>query len=744
MWLISFSIVFFSTIFNCYFSFLSSHTFLPLSHKTFFLPQFSILQIKLVAGDLFDDASMWSYNDAAQECVCKQAVPNANATLAFIISTAFTSGKSSVCTRTEYTTCRAAYQAGSVKSGSYYINERDTFCDMEIHGGGWELVANAGGTGNWPNFGDSNFKTDVSTIGLYDDMWDFSTASSRFAAPEANYKRSYAHLLDDGVVNNNVEMLFMTFDRSYWCVLRHVDVTQRHDELTELNAQVLGSSQSSATYAGGWTNIRNNLDQIKDPIVQCEGLGSVPSTNPNAKTLWMAMGNAIDIDFKNAHGGVGVFVRNGDPNRCRPSSGGGVTKKTFHQTSNQGTVGRHGGGTSWPSGALEILSASSSTPSCYNGGEVSNIVDGSFNTRWSICPISSASAVGSAQNVAQEEVEVDISIAWGDQAPNFFGKKYLNEGNDQIRYDGESSPCIHQVDVVWSENSSAAVYNVLASYDGVNFHRLHQSNVNGCRTNSFGIDGAKGMCVDHIDISAHPFRARYVRLQLLSHDNERQDWNQQQGIDTMRYELNEIRILGAVCVHDFQGGATTSIATFDLGGASQQTADYPVGAGTNDGDGYGPVYSISTDGESGELGSSSLTSNTFRDLSRAMISDSLNITIDSTLVHSNMINSTQTGGVVLYGNDLDFILTDGVYTESGDLRVKISGLTQGHHLIETVHHDPSSVRSAFTFDVSMNSEGSTSLSTKSQFTSGTGNMTGKHIFDIFFLYFFSIYFCSFP
>ena len=105
-----------------------------------------------------------------------------------------------------------------------------------------------------------------------------------------------------------------------------------------------------------------------------------------------------------------------------------------------------------------------------------------------------------------------------------------------------------------------------------------------------------------------------------------------------------------------------------------------------------------------------------------------------------MINSTQTGGVVLYGNDLDFILTDGVYTESGDLRVRISGLTQGHHLIETVHHDPSSVRSAFTFDVSMNSGGSKSLSTKSQFTSGTGNMTGKH----FFSYFFSIYFCSFP
>ena len=108
-----------------------------------------------------------------------------------------------------------------------------------------------------------------------------------------------------------------------------------------------------------------------------------------------------------------------------------------------------------------------------------------------------------------------------------------------------------------------------------------------------------------------------------------------------------------------------------------------------------------------------------------------------------MINSTQTGGVVLYGNDLDFILTDGVYTESGDIRVKISGLTQGHHLIETVHHDPSSVRSAFTFDVSMNSEGSTSLSTKSQFTSGTGNMTGKHIFYIFFYIFFPFIFVAF-
>jgi hypothetical protein len=220
-----------------------------------------------------DDASMWSYNDAAQECVCKRAVPSNNATMAFIPSATSTSGKSSTCSRTEYSTCSAAYQAGSTKSGAYYINGRNTYCDMEIHGGGWELIANAAGTGAWPNFGDTNFEPDATSYGSYDDHWDFSTASSRFTAPNADYKRGYSHLLDAGVVNDDVEMLFMTGDRSYWCVLRQVDVTQEQLTLTKLNAQVLGSSQSSGTAKGGWTNVRMDYNKLKDPIVQCEGAG---------------------------------------------------------------------------------------------------------------------------------------------------------------------------------------------------------------------------------------------------------------------------------------------------------------------------------------------------------------------------------------------------------------------------------------------------------------------------------------
>ena len=50
---------------------------------------------------------------------------------------------------------------------------------------------------------------------------------------------------------------------------------------------------------------------------------------------------------------------------------------------------------------------------------------------------------------------------------------------------------------------------------------------------------------------------------------------------------------------------------------------------------------------------------------------------------SPTIRTLNSGGTVVYGNDVDVLTTDGVLTTSGTMLITIQGLRQGHHLIET-------------------------------------------------------------
>ena len=189
----------------------------------------------------------------------------------------------------------------------------------------------------------------------------------------------------------------------------------------------------------------------------------------------------------------------------------------------------------------------------------------------------SASAVGSKLNYEQGEVEINLQIAWNEYGNHARAAQYLDDV--LLGYDGEASPCIQGVDVVWSTNKSAHAYNLLASSDNVHFHPLiaHQNrnasmdNIKqGCRSPM-----GSGSCIDHHDFSNHPYRAKYVRLQLLQPSRPLKYSTTQQNINAMRYEIREIRILGAVCPHDFQSGSTTSAVTFDVGEKSQTTNVIP-------------------------------------------------------------------------------------------------------------------------------------------------------------------------
>ena len=151
-------------------------------------------------------------------------------------------------------------------------------------------------------------------------------------------------------VNNDVEMMFMTGDRSSWIVLRQIDVTKKQTSTSKLNAQVLGSSDYSGSPEGSWINI------LMDPAVAAD-----PKVGD---TYWREDNSTVGLELKNAHKGIGVFVRNGNPRRCRITSGGGILSKNFEKKSSAGTLGRNGGGSTWPKGLLKLDSAASMATTC--------------------------------------------------------------------------------------------------------------------------------------------------------------------------------------------------------------------------------------------------------------------------------------------------------------------------------------------------------------------------------------------
>ena len=488
-------------------------------------------------------------------------------------------------------------------------------------------------------------------------------------------------------------MMFMTGDRSSWIVLRQIDVTKKQTSTSKLNAQVLGSSDYSGSPEGSWINI------LMDPAVAAD-----PKVGD---TYWREDSSAVGLELKNAHKGIGVFVRNGNPRRCRITSGGGILSKNFEKKSSAGTLGRNGGGSTWPKGLLELDSAASLATTCAttktstligqacqavykestwqgsgvatvelceaaiaivcpnkkffvyadgigndgsgNGDKncgcakddtiatscdgldptnwaanwekgkvrwysvstvqtsvaVTSIIDSNVNTYWAICPLVSSSSVGSAIHYNQAEVEIDVNVAWTNG--NERSLDYVDES--LLDYNGAASPCIQGIDIVWSANQSASLYNILGSSDKVHYHPLvSDQNRNasadnikhGCQTNTVHTDNSFGSeaCIDHHDFSIYPYRAKYIRLQLLESGANNALHNSQQGVNPLRYELREIRVFGAVCEHDFQSGSTTSIVTVDIGESGQLTSAYPVGSGGAEGSGQ--VLPMSSGGSAGK------------------------------------------------------------------------------------------------------------------------------------------------
>jgi hypothetical protein len=104
--------------------------------------------------------------------------------------------------------------------------------------------------------------------------------------------------------NQSTEFLFMTGDRSTWCVIRRgANVFAGTMSAIELGAQVIASQGTTVT-SGNYTNVLNR-EYVEDPWIGCEGTHSqnVP------KMLYGENSHHVNSEFKEAHEGVDVFVR---------------------------------------------------------------------------------------------------------------------------------------------------------------------------------------------------------------------------------------------------------------------------------------------------------------------------------------------------------------------------------------------------------------------------------------------------
>jgi hypothetical protein len=99
--------------------------------------------------------------------------------------------------------------------------------------------------------------------------------------------------------------MFMTGDRSTWCVLvRGINLFSGTASLDAMTTNVVASS-GTVIGAGGSTNVLARAGVLEDPLIGCEGT----HLQNNAKLLYAEDAVPVHLGFKDAHGGIDVYIR---------------------------------------------------------------------------------------------------------------------------------------------------------------------------------------------------------------------------------------------------------------------------------------------------------------------------------------------------------------------------------------------------------------------------------------------------
>ena len=169
------------------------------------------------------------------------------------------------------------------------------YADLSTAGGSWLMVRRIPATGGWYSQNDD-------LRGLAErNISSAAGATSRTSTVEWSLKFDY--FVDEGT-----EYLFATGDGSTWCVLRrgsnNFDGIVNAPSGSEVRNTPVLASQGTAVAAGGLTNVLARANS-EDPWIGCEG-GHTANTG---RMLYGESGITLYTDFKNARGGINVFVR---------------------------------------------------------------------------------------------------------------------------------------------------------------------------------------------------------------------------------------------------------------------------------------------------------------------------------------------------------------------------------------------------------------------------------------------------
>jgi hypothetical protein len=188
-------------------------------------------------------------------------------------------------------------QNGTQLDGGYFIANGTgepymVYCVMTVGNGGWQLVGNVPGVGGW--FSGSTNSSSVAAFSR-----NVASNPNRYTAYAWNHNQEY--FVPFRV--DTTEIMFMTGDESTICSFMISDLQSVKVTFTA-NTLVIASNNTTVS-AGQFTNVYNDGVTSSHPFVGCEG-----SFLANQLEMLWAEGDSMSYtSFKNAHGGVGVFVR---------------------------------------------------------------------------------------------------------------------------------------------------------------------------------------------------------------------------------------------------------------------------------------------------------------------------------------------------------------------------------------------------------------------------------------------------
>jgi hypothetical protein len=227
--------------------------------------------------------------------------PIALAALALLAATAAQAGPLGSSAADAAYSARQLQQAGVTANGLYWFDfdgaggaaAVQTRADMTTDGGGWTLVRHIAGTGGWINVADGLRGTQSLNAEL---------ASTKDSA-SSSWSLNYA-----GLVSKTGSFLFSAGNGSAWGELDFFSVFAPNDSLTEKHAKVLASS-GVGVEAGGYTNVLNRSGFSEDPWIGFQGDHEANINRMMYGEAGWTLGNDEHSIFKNANGGINVWVR---------------------------------------------------------------------------------------------------------------------------------------------------------------------------------------------------------------------------------------------------------------------------------------------------------------------------------------------------------------------------------------------------------------------------------------------------